>query len=197
MIKVSVNSIIPVLISAIIFSGTALSATIPDKKESAYTLDTSNVQNQLKYHVVTLPSTNTKRVNAMSIKFLSLIPKAMLIPKTSEHTVYRLVANTFDSFELSKKRKTELLQQCESPFIVKSNDGYSVIASSQLTETLAGLEHKILAGKNIPTTIVELKLPLKQWQMRSTESFDIRVAVSLASKLAKIGVITTIVPADD
>jgi hypothetical protein len=54
-----------------------------------------------------------------------------------------------------------------------------------------------LSGKNIPTTIVELKLPLKQWQMRSTESFDIRVAVSLASKLAKIGVITTIVPADD
>jgi hypothetical protein len=197
MIKVSVNSIILVLISVIIVSGTALSATIPDNKESAYTLDTSNAQNQLKYHVVTLPSTNRKRVNAMSIKFLSLIPKAMLIPKTSEHTVYRLVANTFDSFELAKKRKAELLQQCESPFIVKSNDGYSVIASSQLTETLAGAEHKRLAGKNIPTTIVELKLPLKQWQMRSTESFDIRVAVSMASKLAKIGVTTTIVPADD
>ena len=192
MVKISVNSIIFVLISAITVSCTALAATIPDNKETAHKLDTSNERNPLRYHLVTLPSSNKKRVDTMCIRFLSLIPKAMLIPKTAESTVYRLITNTFDTIESAKKRKAELLHYCESPFVVKSNNGYSVIAGSQLTEALAVAEQKRLAGKNISTTILELRLPLKQWQMKSTESFKIRDAVSMASKLAKIGVITTI-----
>jgi len=35
-------------------------------------------------------------------------------------------------------------------------------------------------------------MPLKQWQMKSTESFPIRDAVIIANKLAGMGVITTI-----
>lgn len=195
MVKVSVNSIILALISAITVSGPALSAAIPDNNETPHTLDASNEQNQLQYRLVTLPSTNKKRVDAMCIRFLSLIPKAMLIPKTAERTVYRLIANTFDSIEPAKKRKAELAQHCESPFIVSSDHGYSVIAGSQLTEMLAVAEQKRLAAENISTTILELRLPLKQWQMKSTKSFTIRDAVILASRLARIGVITTIEPA--
>lgn len=192
--KISIGSIIIVLISAVTASGTTLSATTPDSNEEVHKLDTSNEQNPLQYHLVTLPSTNKKRVDAMCLRFLSLIPRAKLIPNTAERTVYRLIANTFDSIESAKKRKAELVQHCESPFVMKSSQGYSVIAGSQLTETLAVAEQKRLAGKNIVTTIVELRLPLKQWQMKSTESFDIRDAVIIASKLAKIGVITTIEP---
>jgi len=192
--KVSVNSIILALISAMIVSGPALSATIPDSIETAQTHDSSNEQNPFHYHLVTLPSTNKKRIDAMCIRFLSLIPKAMLIPITAESTVYRLIAGTFDSIESAKKRKAELLHHCESPFVVKNNQGYAVIAGSQLTETLAVAEQKRLAAKHISTTILELRVPLKQWQMKSTESFTIRDAVTLASKLTRIGVITTIEP---
>jgi len=192
MVKVSVKSIIFVLISAITFSGMALSATTPDNLDTAHAVDTSNDRNPLHYHLVTLPSTNKKRVDAMCIRFLSLIPKAMLIPRTTERTVYRLSANTFDSLESAKKRKAELLHHCDSPFVVKSEQGFSVIAGSQLTETLAVAEQKRLARKGISSTILELRVPLKQWQMKSTESFNIRDAVIMASKLAKIGVIATI-----
>jgi hypothetical protein len=194
MVKFSVNSIILVLISAVTVSGTALPATIPDTNEPVNKLDTSKERNPLQYHLVSLPSTNKKRVDTMCIKFLYVIPKAMLTPKTAERTVYRLVANTFDTLESAKKRKAELLQRCESPFVLKSNQGYSVIAGSQLTEALAVAEQKRLASKNISVTILELRLPLKQWQMRSTESFTIRDAVIMASKLAKAGVITTLEP---
>jgi len=193
--KVSVNSILLALISAMIVSGPALSATIPDTSETAQTHDPSNAQNPLHYHLVTVPSTNKKRIDAMCIRFLSLIPKAMLIPKTAESTVYRLIADTFDSIESAKKRKTELLRHCESPFVVKSNQGYAVIAGSQLTETLAVAEQKRLAAKHISTTILELRVPLKQWQMKSTERFTLRDAVILANKLTSIGVTTTIEPA--
>lgn len=192
MIKVSVNLIILLLVSALTFSGTALSATTPDNMGTAHKLDTPNEQNPLQYKLVTLPSTNKKRVDAMCIKFLSVIPKAMLIPKTEESTVYRLIADTFDTIESTKKRKAELLRHCESPFVVKGDYGYSVIAGSQLTEPLAVTEQKRLAGKNISTTILKLRLPLKQWQMKSSESFNIRDAVIMASRLAQIGVITTI-----
>lgn len=192
MIRVSVTSIIFLLVYGIAVSGTALSATIPDNIETIPQLDTSYENNSLQYHLATLPSTNKKRVDAMCIKFLSLIPKARLIPKTEESTVYRLIVDTFDTIEPAKKRKAELLRHCESPFIMKSDHGYSVIAGSQLTEALAVEEQKRLAGKNISTTILQLRLPLKQWQMKSTVSFNIRDAVIMASKLAKIGVITTI-----
>ncbi|NTV49444.1 MAG: hypothetical protein HGB32_14625 [Geobacteraceae bacterium] len=194
MVKISVNSIIFLLISAITFSNTAQSATIYENKETANKLDTSNERNPIQYHLVTLPSTNKKRVDAMCFRFLSIIPKAMLTPKTEESTVYRLIANTFDTIEAAKKRKAELLRHCESPFVMKSDHGYSVIAGSQLTETLAVAEQKRLAGKKISTTILQLRLPLKRWQMKSSESFNIRNAVIMASKLAKIGVVTTIEP---
>lgn len=192
--RYSVNAIRFVLISAITFSGTARSENIPNHSAAAQSLDVSSQQNPPHYRLVTLPSSNKKRIDAMCIRFLTLIPKAMLIPKMSESTVYRLIANTFDTIELAKKRKAELLSHCESPFVVKTNQGYSVIASSQLNEELAVEEHTRLAHKNISTTIVELRLPLKQWQMKSTESLTIREAVSMASKLAKIGVLTTIEP---
>ncbi len=128
----------------------------------------------------------------MCLKFLSLIPKAMLVPKTEESTVYRLIADTFYSIEPTKKRKAELMRHCESPFVLKNDQGYLVIAGSQLTEALALAEQKRLADKRISTTIIKLTLPLKQWQMKSTESFPIRDAVIMANKLAKLGVITTI-----
>ena len=195
--KASVNSIIFVLISTFTISGMAISATISDAKETARKLDIPDERNPRHYHLVTLPSTNKKRVDAMCIRFLSLIPKAMLIPKTSENIVYRLIINTFDTIESARKHKAELLRHCESPFVVKSNQGYTVIAGSQLTEVLAVAEQKRLAGKNISTTILELKLPLKQWQMKSAESFSIRDAVIMASKLARVGVTTTIEQTDD
>jgi len=89
------------------------------------------------------------------------------------------------------------MRHCESPFVLKNDQGYSVIAGSQLTEALAVAEQKRLAGKNISTTIIKLSLPLKLWQMKSTESFPVRDAVILANKLAKMGVITTIEQATD
>ena len=128
----------------------------------------------------------------MCIKFLSLIPKARLIPKTVESTVYRLITDTFETVDPAKKRKAELLRFCESPFVMKSDAGYTVIAGSQLTETLAMEEQMRLVSKNISTTIRELRLPLKHWQMKSSESYNLRDAVDLASKLVRIGVITTI-----
>jgi hypothetical protein len=195
--KASVNLIIVLLIYALTTSGTAISATISDAKETARKLDISDERNPLHYHLVTLPSTNKKRVDAMCITFLSLIPKAMLIPKTSENIVYRLITNTYDTIESAKKHKAELLRHCESPFVVKSKQGYTVIAVSQMTEALAVAEQKRLAGKNISTTILELRLPLKQWQMKSAESFSIRDAVIMASKLARVGVTTTIEQTDD
>jgi hypothetical protein len=194
MVRVSVNLIVYVLIFAIIVSGTASSASIPDNKEAVNRFDNSSERNPLQYHLVTLPSTNKKRVDAMCIRYLSLIPKAMLIPKTAESTVYRLIANSFDSIDSAKKRKAELLRYCETPFVVKSDQGYTVIAGSQLTGALAVAEQKRLADKNISTTILELRVSLKQWQMKSAESFDIRDAVIMANKLAKAGVIAIIEP---
>ena len=142
-----------------------------------------------------LHAANKKRVDAMCLKYLSLVPKAMLKHKTTENTVYRLIVDTFDKIESAKKRKAELLQHCESPFVLKRDQGYVVIASSQLTEASALEEQQRLAGKNISTTILELRLPLKKWQMKSAESFNIRDAVTMASRLAKIGVITILEPA--
>jgi len=197
MVKVTIYTMIIVLLSAIAVSATALSAAIPDGNETARQLDAAIRSTSHKYHLVTLPSTNKKRVDAMCIRFLSVIPKAMLIPKTEERTVYRLVAKTFDKIESAKKRKAELSQHRESPFLAVNENGYSVVVSSQLSETLALAEQKRLAGKNITTSILELRLPLKQFQMRSNESFAIRDAVSLAARLAKIGVITTLEPTAD
>lgn len=195
MVKVIGYSVFIVLIFAASDSGSAQSSTIPDSTEMAHKPHAPSESNLQKYHLVSLPSTNKKRVDVMCTRFLSLIPKAMLIPKTEERTIYRLIAKTFDTIESAKKLKTKLLQQCESPFVVKNDHGFTVIASSQLTEASALAEQKRLARKNIPTTILELRLPLKQWQMNSTESFTIRDAVIMASRLAKIGVITTLEPA--
>jgi len=196
MIKIPFTSIILLLVSVISFSATALSAEISDNI-TADKIESINKQPPAQHHLITLPSTNKKRVDAMCIKFLSLIPKAKLVPKTEESTVYRLIADTFDSIEPTKKRKAELMRHCESPFVLKNDQGYSVIAGSQLTEDLAVAEQKRLAGKHISTTIIKLTLPLKQWQMKSTESFPIRDAVIMANKLAKMGVITTIEQAVD
>jgi len=146
---------------------------------------------------MTLPSTNRKKVDAMCIRFLSLVPKAMLIPKTEEKTVFRLVANTFDKLESAKKRKSELSQLGIATFVAVNDAGYSVISGSHFSEALALEEQKNLAAKNITATILELRLPLKQWQMKSTESFAIRDAVTMAGRLAKAGVITTLQPAAD
>jgi hypothetical protein len=192
MIKIPFTSIIFLLISVVSFSTTALSAEISDNKDTADKIETIDQLPPAQHHLVTLPSTNRKRVDVMCIKFLSVIPKAKLVPKTEESTVYRLIADTFDSIEPTKKRKAELMRHCESPFVLKNDQGYSVIAGSQLTEDLAVAEQKRLAGKNISTTIIKLSLPLKQWQMKSTESFPVREAVIMANKLARMGVITTI-----
>lgn len=149
----------------------------------------------LTYHLVTMPSTNKKRVDAMCIKFLSIIPKAKLIPKMEVRTVFRLVANSYDKLEAAKKRKTELTGLGIATFVAVNDTGYSVIAGSHFTEPLALEEQRTLTEKNVSTTIHELRLPLKEWQMISTESFTIRDAVIMASRLAKIGVITTLQPA--
>jgi hypothetical protein len=195
--NVIVRCIFPVVFSAISVSSIALSSIIPDITETGNTLNSSTESNLHKYYVVTVPSTNKVKVDAKCIKFLSVIPKAKLIPKTEVRTIYRLIADRFDKIESAKKLKADLLKHCESPFVVKDDTGYSVIASSQFTETSALSEQKRLARKNISTTILVLKLPLKQWQMKSTESFTIRDAVVMASTLAKIGVITTLEPATD
>jgi|GEM_PF-5541464 len=192
MVRASINCIVILVCYAIVFSGTVHSTTTSDLKEVPNNLETSSELNSLQYHLVTVPSTNRKRVDAMCIKFLSLIPKARLIPKTVESTVYRLITDTFETVDPAKKRKAELLRFCESPFVMKSDAGYTVIAGSQLTETLAMEEQMRLASKNISTTIRELRLPLKHWQMKSSESYNLRDAVDLASKLVRIGVITTI-----
>jgi hypothetical protein len=131
----------------------------------------------------------------MSLQFLSLIPRAKLIPKTEENTVYRLVANTYDTIGPARKRAKELSHACESPFVTTEASGYSVIAGSQLTEALALAEKERLAARNIPTEIYELRVPLRKWQMKSSESFSVREAVTLAGKLSKCGVITTLEPA--
>jgi hypothetical protein len=195
MVRILINSMIVILIATVTFSGTALSATVQEMTGAPDALETSSERNQPLYNLVTLPSTNKKRVDAMCLRFLSLLPKAKLIPETSERRVYRLVAKTYDTIEPAKRRKAELLPHCESPFVLKNDYGYTVIAGSQLTEALAVAEQKRLAAKNISTAIVELRLPLKQWRMKSTESFTIRDAVIMASRLAKIGVITTLEPA--
>jgi hypothetical protein len=195
--RFSINSMVLALIYVLTFSGTAFSATKPDSQVAAGVADESTDRAPIQYRLMTLSSTNKKRVDAMCVKFLTIIPKAMLIPHTTESTVYRLLANTYDTIELAKKRKAELLRYSESPFVVKNNQGYSVVAGSQLTETLALAEQKKLAGNDISSTIQELRLPLKRWQMKSTESYTIRDAVLLASKLAKIGVIAIIVPATE
>jgi hypothetical protein len=195
--RVIIYSIFLALFSAITVSGAVLSSAVPDNNESPHRLDTSNERTSQRYHLVTLPSTNRKRVDAMCIRFLSLIPKAMLIPKTEERTVYRLVANTFDKLESAKKRKVELSQHGIATFVIANDSGYSVIAGSHFIEALALEEQKILASKNITSTILELRLPLKQWLMKSTESFAIRDAVNMAGRLAKTGVITTLEPAAD
>lgn len=197
MVKVLVNSMIIVLISVASVFGSATSAAIPDTAETAHTPDTSNERNLPLYHLATLPSTNKKRVDAMCIKFLSLIPKAKLVPATAENTVYRLIADTFDTLDPAKKRTAELKRFCESPFVLKTGHGYTVIAASHMTGPSAAAEQRRLAARNIPTTIAEVRVPLKKWQMRSSESFTIREAVSKASALSKIGVTTTLEPSAD
>jgi hypothetical protein len=194
MVKLQLKSILIVPALVFLFVAPALSAIIPDDSEAAHEIAATTGQKQLRYHLATLPSTNKKRVDAMCVKFLTLIPKAMLIPRTVDSSVYRLISGTFDSIESARRHKTGLMQFCESPFVLKTDQGYTVIAGSQLSEALALAEQKRLEGKNVSTTILELRLPLKHWQMKSTESFSIRDAVIMASRLAAIGVITTIEP---
>lgn len=193
--KILFTTALSVLCAAVMFCGTAHSAGMPNISESAQVLDSSNERNPLRYHLVTVPSTNRHRVNAMALKFLSLIPKAKLIPKTEESTVYRLVAATCDTLDSARKRAKELSPAGESPFVTTEKSGYAVIAGSQLTETLALAEQQRLAARNIPTEIREQRVPLRKWQMKSNESFPIREAVTLAGKLSQIGVTTTLEPA--
>lgn len=193
MAKVIIYWIGLVLIFAVSGSAAAQSSALPDRGEAAYTVDSPSTR----YRLMTLPSTNRKKVDAMCLRFLSLIPKARLIPKTEERTVYRLVAGTFATLESAKKCKAELSQHGGSPFLVRDDNGYSVIAGSQLTESLALAEQQRLAARKITTTIRELRLPLREWQMMSNESFVIRDAVILAGRLAKIGVVTILEPAAD
>jgi hypothetical protein len=197
MVKVIIYSICLVLIFAVSGSTAAESSALPDRGETTDTVDGLKRNSSNYYRLMTLPSTNRKKVDAMCIRFLSLIPKARLIPTTEERTVYRLVAGTFATIESAKKRKAELAQHGGSPFVVGDDTGYSVIAASQLTESLALAEQQRLAARKITTTIRELRLPLKEWQMKSNESFVIRDAVILAGRLAKIGVITILEPAAD
>jgi len=185
--------LVPVFVVSI--CGTARSSSIPASAETSQPLETAIERTPDTYHLVTAPSINKKKVDAMCIKFLSLIPKAMLIPKTEERAVFRLVANTYDRLESAKKRKAELSHHGMDTFIVVDDTGYSVIAGSHVTETLALEEQRQLAARNVTATIREQTVPLKEWQMKSTQSFTIREAVIMANKLAKLGVITTLVPA--
>jgi hypothetical protein len=186
---------IVMLIAAVTFSDTARSAPFPAKAGATDTPDATSAGDKPRYNLVTLPSTNKKRVDAMCIRFLSLLPKAKLIPETTERRVYRLEAGTYDRIEPARKRKAQLLPHCESPFVLKNDHGYTVIAASQLSEELAVAEQKRLAARSIPTTVVELRLSLKQWRMKSAESFTIREGVIMANRMARIGVTTTLEPA--
>lgn len=179
MLRLKVSSLILVLVSAL----TVGAAELP-----------ASAQKLARYHVVTVPATNKKRVDAMCIRYLSVIPKAKLIPKASETTVYRLIATTHDTLPAAKKRRNDLLPYGESPFVMTTSYGYSVVVGSQLTEALAEAERQRLAAKNIVTTIHELRVALKEWQMRSEESFSLRDAVHIAAKLSELGVVTTLEP---
>ena len=189
MYKTFANAVLIVLMYAI-----SAGETVRTAEGSVRNGTPLDVGNQSRYRIVTVPSPNKKRIDAMCFKYLSLIPKAKLIPKTSETTVYRLVANTYDTLEQARRRKSEI-KIGETPFVMTSEHGFSVIVGSQLTVELAQAEQKRLAVKNISTTILEMRVPLKQWYMKSDEAFDLRHAVVVASKLAAAGVVTILEPA--
>jgi hypothetical protein len=151
----------------------------------------------VRYRLATLPSINRKKVDAMCLRFLSLIPKAMLIPRSRERTVYRLVTDNYDTLEAAKRRKAELSHYSEEPFILKENASYYVVVGSFSTEESAQVEQRRLADKRITTSVVERTLFLKHWQMKSTESYSIRDAVIMASKLSKAGVTTVLEPVEN
>ena len=196
MARTAVYSIILALGCTVTLTGTARSATVPGNGKTAHSPGASN-RTVATYHLATLPSTNKKRVDAMCLRFLSLLPKAKLIPRTEDRTVFRLVVGTFDRLDAAKKRKSELAALGIAAFVAVDEPGYSVVAGSHFTAELALEEQQLLTGKNVTSSIRELRLPLKEWQMRSTESFPLRDAVIMAGKMTMVGVTTTLEPAAD
>ena len=146
------------------------------------------------YHLVTPPSLHRKRVETLYNRIHSQFPSAELKNSTKEMIVYRMVVKYFDTIDQAKLLRAELRKNTKTPFIVKTNDLYSVIASSQMTQKSALAEQEELSEKQIKTTILKTSQLLPNWQITNGSNLALREAVTMAYAMSLKGFILTIEP---
>ena len=193
-----VQNCIHILLCLLLIGCVSAASAQPAKEggEVLRELHASIERTSVTYHLSTIPSPNRKKVDAMCLRYLGILPKAVLIPKNEERTVYRLIAGTFDTVSEAKKRRNELAGRIDSPFVINDGGKYSVVVASHLTEALAGMEQVQLAARGIDAAVKTQRINLKLWQMKSIESFKLRDAVDLTGKMAVVGVTTLLEPAN-
>ena len=160
---------------------------------------TASVDNdvQKSYHLVTSPSLHKKKVEALYYKIHSQFPSAELINSTKEMIVYRMVVKYCETIDQAKLLRAEIRKSTKTPFIIKSNDLYSVIASSQMALKSALAEQEELSGKQIKTTLLKTSQRLPNWQITNGTNLALRDAVTMAYAMSLKGFVLTIEPLEN
>lgn len=190
----NVHSILLVLFLTHFCVSVALSSDESPDHNATYQQSSSDGSKQPGYLLVTPPSVNKKKIESMLKKIRSDVPRAEIRKKIEERVLYRLVTQCFDSLPLAEKKRADLFKSSRTPFIVKSDNSFCVVASSQMTIKGAFAEQKQLAEKHVKANIVKLSLPLALWQVKSSDVYDLRNAVRMANAVSVKGLITTIEP---
>lgn len=125
-------------------------------------------------------------------KVRSEIPRSEVVSKNENKVYYRLVVGCFNDIGSAKKLNAELSRKSIPSFITLSRKKYSVIASSHLSEQYALEEQKLLADKNVRSSIIKTTRSLPYWQIRSIDTYEIREAVYTASIMTMKDLITTV-----
>jgi len=153
-----------------------------------------NCSKQDAYMLVTTPSLNKKNVESTLKRVQTTIPSAELIETFKERDFYRVVVKCFKNISDAKLLNANLSKNHKTPFVVKSNELYCVVASSQMTKEAALDDQKKLSTKHLNTTIVKMSLPLPHWQIKISDYCDLRDTVKMANTISMNGLMTTIEP---
>ena len=159
--------------------GKPLIAPIPAPKPQNYTLTTGETPNRKKLYTL------QKKVQKAGIR-----PVVQEELKTVN--VYRLLSSCRDDLPAASRERARIAPKSGSPFIIRNNGSYCVVAASLFTEATAQEGQKWLSRQGIETKIAMFQVPLPVQRITIGPIAERHEAEAVQKALTTRGIITSI-----
>lgn len=159
--------------------GKPLIAPIPAPKPRNYTLATGETPNRKKL------DTLQKKVQRAGIR--PVVQEAL---KTVN--VYRLLSSCRDDLPAASRELARIAPRSDSPFIIRNNGSYCVVAASLFTEATAQEGQKRLSRQGIKTKVATFQVPLTVQRITIGHFAERQEAETMQKTLTTRGITTSI-----